>query len=92
MKKYLDPRENPHRWLRAMLEHMVDLALDGDKEAAQICKSEFQSLSLRVETGFIQDRYEPWINDYVNMLEKYENNPNMDHLLLKHNDSQESEE
>ena len=90
MEKYLDPRKEPHRWLRGMLEHMVDLAYEGDKEAAQICKSEFQSLILMIETGFIQNRYEPWIDEYVDTLEKYQNNPNMSHLLLNQTDSQES--
>jgi hypothetical protein len=92
MTQYLDPRKEPHRWLRGMLEHMVNLAYEGDKEAAQICKSEFQSLILMVETGFIQNRYEPWIDDYVDVLEKYKNNPNMSDLLLNRNDSQVTEE
>ena len=92
MTKYLDPRKDPHRWLRAMLEHLVDLTLDGDKEAAQVCKSSFQSLILRVEKGFIEDQYSQWIWEYTDLLEKYQNNQNMDHLLLKHKDSQESSE
>ena len=89
---YLDPREDPHRWLRAILEELLEQSVEGNKDSKQLLKGILGTLSYRVETNFILDYFDSWIWPYVDLLEEHQNNQSNPDPKLIPKDPSESEE
>lgn len=69
---YLDPRQNPNKWLCNFLIECID---DCPEEGAKVLLREaIWILTHWVEPGVIDQAFEPWIEEYVAAMESTESN------------------
>lgn len=74
MMKYLDPREQPNKWLDAMLMRLLDNAITKhDKESLELIKYAHKQLTIWIEPGVLQSAFSHWVDEYVASIEEYQN-------------------
>lgn len=68
--EYLDPRREPCQWLGVVL---TDLLEQDTEESREALKWAFPRLALWLEPGLVDQLFQPWIEDYIKILEEKEN-------------------
>ena len=84
--KYLDPRASPNKWLKFTL---LDLLKQDTEESKKALEWALPAMASWLEAGLIDQLFAEWIEQYVHLLEKPENNQNNENQLCLHMDSQE---
>ena len=84
--KYINPQENPNRWLAAV---MVDLLEQNTEESKTALTLAIHTVVNFTEPGLVDQWFAPWINQYMGLLEKHESNRNNAHQLCLPVDLQE---
>jgi hypothetical protein len=69
--KYINPQEQPNRWLAAV---MVDLLEQDTEESRTALTLAIHTLSNSIEPGLVDQWFAPWISQYMELLEKHEKN------------------
>lgn len=90
--KYINPQEQPNRWLAAV---MLDLLEQNTEESKVALTLAIQTLANFIEPGLVDQWFAPWISQYMELLEKHENNRNSAQqlcLLLDHPESPDKSE
>lgn len=88
-KDYLDPRREPCKWLG---ETFLDLLNQDTEEAKKALEWALPRIANWLEPGLIDQLFGDWIDQYLDLLSKHENNQNSsdERCLLK--DPQEQPE
>ena len=68
--KYINPQEQPNRWLAAVL---IDLLEQNTEESRTALTLAIHTISNVIEPGLVDQWFAPWISQYMELLEKYEN-------------------
>ena len=71
--KYLDPRDQPCKWLGAVL---IDLLEQDTEESRAALKWAFPRMAQWLESGIVDQLFAPWIEEYLELLAEQENNHN----------------
>jgi hypothetical protein len=80
--KYLDPREQPNRWLEAMLIRLLDnVVTKNDKESLELIQYAHKQLSMWIEPGVLQSAFSHWVDEYSDSIEQYQNFQSTQSLL-----------
>jgi len=90
MARYLDPREQPNKWLSATLKDFVIETFEGNKKAKDALLIAVQHICVGVEPGFIEQIFSEWIDQYCELIDK--NNQNNCYPLQDLEDSEDTEE
>jgi hypothetical protein len=90
MARYLDPREQPNKWLGGTLKDFVIETFEGNEKAKDALLIAVQHICVGVEPGFIKEIFSEWIDQYCEMLSK--NNQNNYYPLQDQEDSEDTEE
>ena len=90
MARYLDPREQPNKWLSATLKDFVIETFEGNKKAKDALLIAVQHICVGVEPGFIEQIFSEWIDQYCELIDK--NNQNNCYPLQDQEDSEDTEE
>jgi|AACY02.2.fsa_nt_gi hypothetical protein len=90
MARYLDPREQPNKWLSATLKGFVNETFVGNEKAKDALLIAVQHICVGVEPGFIEDIFSEWINQYCELIDK--SNQNNCYPLQDQEDSEDTEE
>ena len=69
--KYINPQEQPNRWLAAVL---VDLLEQNTEESKTALTLAIHTISNVIEPGLVDQWFAPWISQYMGLLETHENN------------------
>jgi len=76
--KYINPQEQPNRWLAAVL---IDLLEQNTEESRTALTLAIHTISNVIEPGLVDQWFAPWISQYMGLLEKHENSRNSVHQL-----------
>jgi len=90
MARYLDPREQPNKWLGATLKGFVNETFEGNEKTRDALLIAVQHICVGVEPGFIKEIFSEWIDQYCEMLSK--SNQNNYYPLQDQEDSEDTEE
>lgn len=90
MARYLDPREQPNKWLGATLKGFVNETFEGNKKTRDTLLIAVQHICVGVEPGFIGEVFSEWIDQYCELIDK--SNQNNCYLLQDQEDSEDTEE
>ena len=82
--KYLDPRASPNKWLKFIL---LDLLKQDTEESKKALEWALPAMASWLEAGLIDQLFAEWIEQYIHLLEKPENNQNNENQLCLHIDS-----
>jgi hypothetical protein len=90
MARYLDPREQPNKWLGATLKGFVNETFEGNEKTRDTLLIAVQHICVGVEPGFIGEVFSEWIDQYCELIDK--SNQNNCYLLQDQEDSEDTEE
>ena len=79
----LNPKREPNRWLEVI---MLDLLRQNTYESKQHLAEAIKVLTAWIEPGSIDDLFAPWIDQYMELLDEYENNRSIDLLMYSPKD------
>jgi len=80
---YLNPEKDPNKWLEAVL---LDLLRQDTPESKQLLTEGIRALISWFEPGLIDDLFAPWIDQYMEELNEYQNNHGIDFLMYSPKD------
>ena len=90
MARYLDPREQPNKWLGATLKGFVNETFEGNEEAKDTLLIAIQHICVGIEPGFIEEIFSEWIEQYCELIDK--SNQNNCYPLQNPGDSEDTGE
>ena len=73
--EYADPKENPTQWLTAVC---LDLLKQNTEESKAAIMSAIQTLVNYLEPGLIDQAFAPWIDQYMELLDRQESSHSND--------------
>lgn len=74
MAKYLDPKEQPNKWLSATLKGFINETYAGNEKTKDALLIAVQHICVGVEPGFIEDIFSEWIDQYCELIDKSNQN------------------
>jgi len=87
--KYIDPRKEPNKWLKAILIHLIEEDTETSKEAL---KAAIKGMADWLEPGLIDQLFVKWMEPYCEALDRLESNQSNVRATCLLEDQEESPE
>ena len=71
-----DPRTNVNRWLENVLVDLLKRVQEGDESCVTQLREAIRLLTILAEPGMVEEYFQFWITNYLDLMDSKENNQN----------------
>ena len=71
-----DPKRNVNRWLESVLVDLLKRVQNGDESCVTQLREAIRLLTILAEPGMVEDYFQFWITNYLDLMDSKENNQN----------------